>query len=285
MGVQVPHRALEILGRERVPTFFAHSEMSLSNQPLLQVAAEAVRAAGAIIRAGWGEIHNVEMKGAINPVTEIDHAAERSILERLRAATPTFSILAEESGAFENDAEWRWVIDPLDGTVNYAHHFPYFAVSLGLVHQGQSEIGVVYDPILDQLFSAERSGGAYLNGQPIHCSRTATLAQCIVATGFPYDVWQSGKNTLELARVVRRAQTVRVNGCAALDMAYVACGRFDAYYDAGLYPWDAAAARLLVTEAGGTFTEYGGEPAQLDTRMIIASNGRIHSELAEIVLD
>lgn len=254
----------------------------------MQVAIDAAHTAGAIIRAGWGQTHEVEMKGVTNPVTEVDRAAEKEIITILRAATPGFDILAEESGASAaastKRARRRWVIDPLDGTVNYAHHFPYFAVSIGLERDGESELGVVYDPIHDQLFTAERGRGAYLNGAPIHCSAVSALGASLIATGFPYDVWETGGNIPELGKVVQRAQMIRVNGCAALDIANVACGRLEAYYDLGLYAWDIAAGRVLVTEAGGVVSAHGGDPEHIETQFFIFSNAAIHSSLAELLL-
>lgn len=251
---------------------------------LTDTAIHAARTAGAIIRKGWGQTHHVTLKGATNPVTETDRAAEDAILEILRAATPTFGILAEESQEFIGAADARWVIDPLDGTVNYTHHFPYFAVSIALERAGQSELGVVYDPLLDQLFVAARGRGAYLNDKPIHVSAAATWAESVVATGFPYDVWETGHNLAELAQVTRRAQTVRINGCAALDLAYVACGRLDAYWDSGLYPWDVAAGHLLITEAGGVVTFHGGDPRLFESQLMIAANAQLHPQIQDLVL-
>jgi myo-inositol-1(or 4)-monophosphatase len=251
---------------------------------LLNIAVQAARAAGEIIRAGWGKPHAVTLKGVTNPVTEIDHAAEELILKTLRAATPDFGFLSEESPESHGAGRARWVIDPLDGTVNYAHHFPYFAVSIALEREGRSELGVVYDPILDQLFVAERGGGAWLDGKKIQVGVRETLAGSLIAAGFPYDVWESGRNLEEMARLTRRVQTVRINGSAALDMAYVACGRLDAYWDSGLYAWDVAAGRLLVEEAGGQVTLQGGNPSVLESQMLIASNRQLHPLIKGVVL-
>jgi myo-inositol-1(or 4)-monophosphatase len=251
---------------------------------MLQVAIQAARAAGDIIRAGWGQVHTITLKGVTNPVTEIDRASEDAIIQILRAATPTFGILTEETGTLAGDENARWVIDPLDGTVNYAHHFPYFAVSIALERAGQTELGVIYDPVLDQLFTTERGRGAWLNDQPIQVSATTSLAEGMIATGFPYDVWETGGTINELARLIRRAQSVRINGAAVLDLANVACGRLDAYWDTGVYAWDVAAGRLLIEEAGGRITFHGGDPARLETRTMIAANPHIHAQLQAIVL-
>ncbi len=251
--------------------------------PLLDIAIDAAHAAGAIIRDGWGQSHTITLKGVNNPVTEIDHAAEAEILRILRTATPAFGILTEEAGAIQGTEDARWIGDPLDGTVTYAHHFPYFAVSIGLERAGRSELGVVYDPILDQLFVAERGRGARLNTLPIHASEIAELDRSMIATGFPYDVWETGRNLEEFARVTRRVQTVRIFGTASLDMAYIACGRQEAYWDVGLYPWDIAAGRLLVQEAGGRVTFHGGQPGCPESQLMIATNSHIHAALVELV--
>lgn len=251
---------------------------------LLQVAVRAARAGGEISRAGWGHAHTVTLKGATNPVTEIDHASEDAICRILRDATPDYGILTEESPELVGAGASRWLIDPLDGTVNYSHHFPYFAVSIGLERDGRPEVGVVYDPILDQLFSATRGGGAFLGDTRIHVSSTESLEGSLVAGGFPYDVWETGGNLEEFANVTRRAQTVRVNGCASLDLAYVACGRLDAYWDSGLWPWDVAAGRLLIEEAGGILTLEGGDPLVHESQMMVASNPHLHPALRRIVL-
>ncbi|MGE5140110.1 MAG: inositol monophosphatase family protein, partial [Rudaea sp.] len=212
---------------------------------LLNTAIDAARAAGAIIRDGFGRAHTVTMKGAINPVTEVDHAAEAAIFQILRAATPGYALLSEESGAIEG-REARWIIDPLDGTVNYSHGYPCFGVSIALERAGEVELGVIYNPVLDELFTAERSRGARLNDRPIQVSPVARLGGSIVATGFAYDVWETGGDLSRLAALTRRAQTVRIFGAAVLDLAYIACGRIEAYWDTGLNPWDIAAGRLLV---------------------------------------
>ncbi len=251
---------------------------------LLDIAIQAAHAAGEIIRTGWGQPHTVTLKGATNPVTEIDRAAEEAILKILRAATPGLGILAEETGEVKGTDRSRWIVDPLDGTVSYAHHFPYFAVSIALEREYQSEVGVVYDPILDQLFVAERGRGARLNGKKIRVSATATPGESVIATGFPYDVWETGRNLEELARLTRRVQTVRINGSATLDLAYVACGRLDAYWDSGLYAWDVAAGRLLIEEAGGVVTFHGGDPAAVESQMMIATNPHLQSQIQSLVL-
>lgn len=268
-------------GRERFSTFFAPMNKTLSE--LVEIASPAARAAGEIIRDGWGKPHEIQFKGAINLVTEVDRASEKIILEQLRAATPDFDILAEESGAHSHNAAYRWVIDPLDGTTNFAHHFPYFAVSIALEEKGESVVGVVYDPILDQLFTAARGGGAFLNGAPIQPSRAPTVGESVVATGLVYEVWETERGIPEIVKMLKRARSVRINGSAAMDLCYVACGRLDAYCDAGLFAWDIAAARLILTEAGGRFELYG-DSAAIDQLYCIASNGKNHAELEALLI-
>lgn len=248
-----------------------------------EIAAQAARAAGQILREGWGKLHDIQFKGATNLVTEVDRASEELVMTQLRAATPGLAILTEESGAHGSHAQYRWVIDPVDGTTNYAHHFPYFAVSIGLEEDGVSVAGVVYDPIMDQLFSATRGGGAFLNDAPIRCSLARTLSESVVATGLLYDMWESNRGLGEIVQMIKHARSVRINGSASLDLAYVACGRLDAYCDSGLYPWDIAAARLILTEAGGTFQLYGDSP-QLDMQYCIGSNGKIQGELERLLI-
>lgn len=257
--------------------------MTQTYSELAQIATTAARAAGKILRDGWGKPHEIQFKGASNLVTEVDRAAESIILQHLRAATPEYDILTEESGAFGTDATFRWVIDPVDGTTNYAHHFPYFAVAIGLEENGETVVGVVYDPILDQLFSATRAGGAFRDGAPIQCSRASQISEGVIATGLPYDVWETGRGTPEIVNLFRRARSVRINGSAALDICNVACGRLDAYCDTGLSPWDISAARLILTEARGSFQLYGADP-DVEMRYCIASNGTLHAELEGLLI-
>lgn len=291
-------------GRDEIPTFFVDTMSTIVDQPgpgasigrgrtkaipgvdspLLDLAVQAALGAGRIIRAGWGQAHDISLKGATNPVTEIDRAAEESILDLLRAATPEFGVLSEESPERLGTGGARWVIDPLDGTVNYAHHFPYFAVSIALERDGRSELGVAYDPILNQLFVAQRGHGTWLNSERIQVGTRGTLAESLIASGFPYDVWETGRNIDELARLIRCVQMVRVNGSAVLDLAYVACGRLDAYWDTGLYPWDVAAGRVLVEEAGGILGLYGGDPSDVTSQTMVASNFPLHLQIKSVIL-
>lgn len=257
--------------------------MQKTYSELLDSAVAAARAAGQILREGWGKPHALEFKGATNLVTEVDRAAEAVIIERLARATPDFDILAEESGAHTRGSAFRWAIDPVDGTTNYAHHFPYFGVSIGLAENGVPVVGVVYDPILDQLFTATRGGGAFLNGEKISCGHAQNVGASIVATGLIYETWESDRGLPEIIQMIKKARSLRINGSAALDLANVACGRLDAYCDTGLFEWDIAAGRLLVTEAGGTFQQYG-DRARTDLTYCIASNAHIHTELEQLLI-
>lgn len=255
----------------------------LDLQEFLRVASNAARAAGAVLRAGWGKPHDIRYKGANDLVTEVDRASEQVILQELRAATPNFDFLTEETGAYSNNSPYCWVIDPVDGTTNYAHHFPYFSVSIGLEHNGTSLLGAVFDPILDQLFTAVRGRGAFLNDAPIHTGHAPTIAESVIATGLPYDIWETDRGIPEIVSMFKHARSTRINGSAALDFCYVACGRLDAYCDTGLSPWDISAGRLILTEAGGTFQMYG-DAARMDLNYCIASNTHIHSELEHLLL-
>jgi myo-inositol-1(or 4)-monophosphatase len=249
----------------------------------IAIAAAAARAAGQILRDGWGKPHAIEFKGATNLVTEVDRAAEAIIIEQLTRATPDFDILAEESGAQARGSAFRWVIDPVDGTTNYAHHFPYFAVSIGLEENGASIAGVVYDPILDQLFTATRGGGAWLNGAKISSSHAQTIGESVLATGLIYETWESDRGLDEITRMIKHARSIRINGSAALDLANVACGRLDAYCDTGLYAWDISAGRLLVTEAGGAFKQYGAA-TRADLTYCIGANAFLGAELERLLI-
>lgn len=249
----------------------------------INIAADAARAAGKLLRDGWGKPHAIEFKGAINLVTEVDRAAEAIILDRLGQATPDYDILAEESGAQTRGSAFRWVIDPVDGTTNYAHHFPYFAVSIGLEENGASIAGVVYDPILDQMFSATLGGGAFLNGERIASSHARSVGESVLAAGLIYEQWESDRGLPQMMRMIKRARSLRINGCAALDLANVACGRLDAYCDTGLFPWDLSAGRLLVTEADGVFKQYG-DISRTDLTYCIGTNAFLAAELEGLLI-
>lgn len=239
------------------------------------------RDAGRLLLTGLQAELHVELKGAVDLVTEMDRRSEALIRQRLRDAFPDTDLLAEEgSGSIEGRSGGLWIVDPLDGTTNYAHGFPVFAVSMALEREGCLELGVVYDPTRDECFSAARGRGARLNGRPIRVTDRDDLGQSLLATGFPYDIRTSERNNLrQFGDLVRRVRAVRRAGAAAIDLSYVAAGRFDGYWEEKIAPWDVAAGALLVQEAGGRVTGYGGEPIDIRGARIVATNGHIHDQL------
>jgi myo-inositol-1(or 4)-monophosphatase len=248
------------------------------------VAVEAALAAGRLLRDEVGGVRRVEHKGVINIVTEMDRRSEALIVGRLLGAFPGHAVLAEESGAIEapggRPAEYRWHIDPLDGTTNYAHGVPIYAVSVGLERAGTLILGVAYDPSHDECWVAERGKGATLNGEPIRVSERASLDQSLLVTGFPYDIRTTEETNLpEYALLSLRVQAVRRLGSAVLDLCYVACGRLEAFWELSLGPWDMAAGGLIVQEAGGRVTDVRGGPWRLDGPGILASNGHVHDDV------
>jgi myo-inositol-1(or 4)-monophosphatase len=245
---------------------------------------ETARAAGALLREKIDDRHTVQYKGEINLVTEADHLSEALIVERIRRTFPDHDILAEESPETANGSGFRWIIDPLDGTTNYAHGYPVFCVSIALEAEGKILFGSVYNPMLDEMFTAEREAGAFLNGRRLRVSRTAELSRSLLATGFPYDIRKERNNNINFFEVMAlNTQAVRRAGSAALDMAYVAAGRFDGFWELKLMPWDTAAAWLLIEEAGGIVTDLHGDPFHLHSPHIIAANNLIHAEISRIL--
>jgi myo-inositol-1(or 4)-monophosphatase len=254
-----------------------------------RVALAAVEEAGLRLSAAWKTSKRIERKGAIDLVTETDRELEAMIVERLRRAFPDHRIVAEEasSGASvtrPDDAEHVWYLDPLDGTTNFAHSLPQFAISLGLARGRELLFGAVLDPIRAELFVARRGGGATLNGQPIAVSRVASLADALLGTGFPYDSRERADEYLRFFKAAMlHAQGVRRMGAAALDLCAVACGRFDGFWEWGLKPWDTAAGALIVHEAGGIVTDLAGDAFDPHGEQTLASNGAIHAELVEVM--
>jgi myo-inositol-1(or 4)-monophosphatase len=245
----------------------------------LSVAQHAAVTAGALLREHAGGARKISYKGAINLVTEMDHRAERTIVEIISAAYPDHRILAEEGACRESGSEYLWIIDPLDGTTNYAHGYPNFAVSIGLEQRGELAVGVVYDPMRDELFTAERGRGARLNARPISVSPSDSLIRSLLATGFPYDRAESKENNLNFFNaLIMACQEIRRSGSAALDLCSVAAGRLDGYWELKLHPWDVAAGSLIVREAGGSVTDLSGGPFAVREKEIVASNGIIHAE-------
>lgn len=261
-------------------------------QDHLHVALAAAREAGDLIRSRIGSGLRIDMKGQINLVTEVDTACEDLIRRRLLGAFPTHRIWGEEGGLPPEagtpvdgaGAPFLWLVDPLDGTTNFAHSYPFFAVSLGLEVEGRIEVGVVHDPTRNETFWATRGGGAFLDGEPIHVTAEDVLDKSLLVTGFPYDVRKFPDIHLDLFRAfMMSSRGVRRDGAAALDLCYLACGRFDGFYELGLAPWDMAAGSLIVTEAGGTLTDFRGHALDLRRKELVGSNGRIHGQMLEVV--
>ncbi|HXF06587.1 MAG TPA: inositol monophosphatase family protein [Blastocatellia bacterium] len=250
-----------------------------------ELAIQVAREAGALLRDYAGRTIAVSQKSsAIDLVTEVDLLSERLIVERISTHYPKHQILAEESGQTAVASDYRWLIDPLDGTTNYAHGYPFYCVAIALEYKGEIILGVVYDPNRDELFVAERGAGATCNGRPIRVSRTARLTESLLATGFPYDVRRRPTTSLDyFGRFVLTAQAIRRDGSAALDLCYLACGRFDGFWEQGLAPWDMAAGFLIVEEAGGRVTTFDGGPFTIYKPEMLATNGLIHQEMMEVL--
>jgi len=251
---------------------------------------QAALAAGAVLRQNYYQPHQITMKGVIDPVTESDFQAQEMIIALLRQSFPGHGFLAEENVAQAPSpvpteaAPYRWIIDPLDGTVNFAHGYPAFCVSIAFEAAGRLEYGVIYDPLRDELFEARRGQGACLNGRPIKVSTIDRLDRALLATGFPYDIRERLAETLgRMERILGQVQGLRRGGSAALDMCYVACGRFDGFYEENLKPWDTAAGLLLIEEAGGRLTTFDGGEYDICSPNIVASNGRLHKKILECV--
>ncbi len=249
----------------------------------LEVAIEAAREAGAMLRAEFDRPKKISYKGEVDIVTESDRRSEAAIVARLRRHFPEHAIIAEEgSNSDAAGSRYCWHVDPLDGTTNFAHGYPCFAVSIGLTEDGEPIAGAVFNPVANELFSAARGEGAYLNGKPIRVSSVEKLAHSLVATGFPTHQRKRSANMEYYWEFTLRSHGVRRDGSAALDLCSVACGRFDAFWEFRLNSWDTAAGMLLVREAGGTVSDLAGQPYRPGGFDMLASNGRIHGEMREI---
>ncbi|MBI3358598.1 MAG: inositol monophosphatase [Nitrospirae bacterium] len=249
-----------------------------------KVALSSAKKAGRILREGMTRGLTISYKGDLNLVTQIDTLSEQMIVSEIRKHFRNHQILAEEGHNYESASPYRWIIDPLDGTTNYAHRFPYFCVSIAVEFQGFIVLGVIYDPIRQELFVAENGKGTTLNNRPIGVSPVLNLREALLVTGFAYSVKTDLKNNLNhFSHFVMKAQGVRRMGSAALDLCYVAAGRFDGFWELGLNPWDTAAGFLILTEAGGTVTDFAGKPFAIDHPEILATNGKIHPAMVALL--
>ena len=250
----------------------------------ITVGLEVVQASGRLIRERLHTAFEVSHKGVINLVTDVDVAAEEIIVAGIHKAFPSHSILAEENHDDTTDATVKWVIDPLDGTTNFAHGYPFFSVSIGLEVSGEVKWGAVFDPLRNDLYTARRGHGAFCNGRQLRVSEVASLGAGLLATGFPYDVRTSSENNLDnFCAFAVHAQGIRRSGSAAIDLCHVAAGLLDGFWELKLNPWDCAAGYLIVREAGGTVTNFSGQPGSIYDREVIASNGLIHREMIAVL--
>lgn len=245
----------------------------------LETATDIAREAGALLANYFERRVAFELKGEFDLVTEADRASEQLVIDRLRSHFPTHSIVAEETGAHHGSSEHCWYVDPLDGTTNFAHGFPVFNVTLAYEHLGELACGVIYDPTRREMFAAERGGGAYLNNRRIRVSGAKRIDDALVATGFPSRKRHESINVHFFHQVGMITHGVRRAGSAAIDLAYVACGRFDGFWEFGLNPWDMAAGILMIQEAGGAVSDMKGAPHTLTSANLTATNGAIHAEL------
>jgi myo-inositol-1(or 4)-monophosphatase len=250
----------------------------------LEVAIAAAKEAGRIQRLHLGHLYRVEYKGEIDPVSEVDKLCEKAISQIVLDAFPDHDLLTEESPFKGKGSPFRWIIDPIDGTTNYIHGFPFFCVSIGLEIEGEMTLGVVYDPLFNDLFQAEIGKGAFLNGNRISVSRAKNLDRSFLTTGFPYDVREHADFYLRFFReFMTKSVAIRRPGSAALDLCYVAAGRFDGYWELKIHSWDVAAGSLMVTESGGRVTDFENRPYNIYAEEIIASNGLIHDEMLQVI--
>jgi myo-inositol-1(or 4)-monophosphatase len=253
---------------------------------MIEVAIEAAREAGKFLKFSVGKVRNVEQKKGEerNLVSEIDRGAEERIIAIIKRRYPSHAFLAEESGGSEAPTEYRWIIDPLDGTTNFLHGVPIFSTSIAVEHKGEVVAGVVYDPMADEMYTAEKGSGAFLNGKRLKVSTASRMIQSLLVTGFPYDIAQNPEQAVErFVGFLMAAQGVRRLGSAALDLSYVAAGRFDGFWEVSLNPWDMAAGALFVREAGGVTTDMFGAPLNIYQKGVVASNGLIHETMLEVL--
>ena len=254
----------------------------MSGQPdFLPFMQELAREAGAVLTSYFGKVA-IEYKGEVDLVTEADRSSERLVVGRIRKEFPGHDLIGEEGSRVETGSDFRWYVDPLDGTTNFAHGYPVFCVSIALEHKGERIAGVIYDPCRDELFAAEKGSGSRLNGKPIQVSKIKRLAESLVSTGFPSHKRHKNPNIHFYHQITLRSHGVRRAGSAALDLCCVACGRYDGFWEFNLNSWDTAAGVLLVAEAGGRVTDFTGGPFDISSKEVLASNSLVHDEfLAE----
>ncbi len=250
----------------------------------LEVAEKTAREAGVVLLENLGKVKEIEFKAKNSLVTEVDKLSEEIIITNIKNNFPSHGIFAEESGRDSNTSPHVWLIDPIDGTTNYAHAYPFFSISIALEINGEVEVGLVYDPVKDEMFTAEKGKGAFLNGERISVSKSNAIEHCHVCTGFMHEVeWMVEANIRHFGNFIRRARAVRRDGSAALDLCYVACGRFDGFWELGLNPWDTAAAVLILKEAGGHVCTFTGDEYSIYEKEILASNSIVHGQMMEIL--
>jgi myo-inositol-1(or 4)-monophosphatase len=253
-------------------------------QEFRKFATAAAKEAGSMLKKKLYDTHSIQYKGEIDIVTEADRLSEKILVSAIRKRFPHHDILTEESEGICQGSPYRWIIDPLDGTTNYAHGYPVFCVSIALEISGEVVLGVVFNPMLNELFVAQRGKGAFLNRKRLVVSETALLSSSLLATGFPYDIRRSPNNNIHyFIGMAVKAQAIRRAGSAALDLAYVAAGRFDGFWELKLKPWDTAAGTLMLREAGGSISDIAGNPYQISSPSIVASNGKVHNEMLRVL--
>lgn len=241
-------------------------------------------AAGKILLDKSRKRRKISLKGRVDLVTDADLASEKYIINAILKKFPGHSILAEEGSSVDNDSDFKWVVDPLDGTTNFAHNFPFYCVSIGCEYRGKIIAGTIFDPERKEMFEACINGGARLNGKAIRVSNQTKLERSLLATGFPYDIGTSSEDNLKYFRcLIKKARAIRRAGSAALDLAYLACARFDGFWELKLHPWDSAAGTLIVREAGGKVMTFDGSEYSIYDKYILASNGRIHKQMKDIL--
>ncbi len=250
----------------------------------LDVAIETAQEAGSILLTEFARPVKISYKGEVDIVTQADGRSEQAIVSRLRSHFPKHAIVAEEGGGAENESPFRWHVDPLDGTTNFAHGYPCFAVSIGLEEAGEPIVGVIFQPVTGELFTAVKGEGAYLNQKKIQVSHIDKIATSLLCTGFPSVKRAQNPNIHYYWDFTLRSHGVRRDGSAAMDLASVACGRFEGFWEFGLHTWDVTAGVLLVREAGGIVTQFNGQPYRLGDHELLASNGQVHEEMKEIAL-